>query len=105
MACVILNFFFKSFFQRKKSPFISERQKKKNFPLILFRLNVNTTVIIDASFGGKYRFVAYTYLGDLATYAFGFNNHGIGFTINYVGPKNLKLTENTFGHGYITRLA
>ncbi len=33
------------------------------------------------------RFVAFTYAGDLPTGAFGWNDRGVAFTLNYVHPK------------------
>ena len=45
---------------------------------------------------GSTRFVAFTYFGDLPTTAFGFNNHGIAFSLNYV--------KNILRHGNKTKL-
>lgn len=44
--------------------------------------DVNHTAIVTASIGSSPTFVAYTYLGDLPSGAFGFNANGIAFTLN-----------------------
>jgi len=44
--------------------------------------DVNHTAIIRARIGNQPRFVAFTYLGDLPTGAFGANANGIAFTLN-----------------------
>ena len=46
----------------------------------------NRTALVVARFGSQPAFHAYTYLGDLPSGAFAFNDAGIGFTLNYVGP-------------------
>lgn len=44
--------------------------------------DVNRTAIITAKIGRNPKFVAYTYLGDLPSGAFGFNENGVAFTLN-----------------------
>jgi hypothetical protein len=44
--------------------------------------DVNHTALVIAKIGHTPRFVGYTYLGDLPTGAIGYNDHGIGFTLN-----------------------
>lgn len=46
------------------------------------REDVNRTAIITARIGTNPKFVAYTYLGDLPSGAFGFNENGVAFTLN-----------------------
>lgn len=44
--------------------------------------DVNRTAIVTAQVGSDPEFVAYTYLGDLPSGAFGFNRAGVAFTLN-----------------------
>lgn len=44
--------------------------------------DMNHTAVITAKIGDAPRFVAYTYLGDLPSGAFGFNSKGVAFTLN-----------------------
>lgn len=44
--------------------------------------DVNHTAIVTAKIGSNPKFVAYTYLGDLPSGAFGFNANGVAFTLN-----------------------
>lgn len=44
--------------------------------------DVNRTAIVTAKIGQNPKFVAYTYLGDLPSGAFGFNDKGVAFTLN-----------------------
>lgn len=44
--------------------------------------DVNRTAIVTAKIGSNPKFVAYTYLGDLPSGAFGFNDQGVAFTLN-----------------------
>lgn len=44
--------------------------------------DVNRTAIVIARIGANPKFVAYTYLGDLPSGAFGFNQNGVAFTLN-----------------------
>ena len=46
----------------------------------------NATVLAAVRFGGQPAFTAYTYLGELPSGAFGYNDAGVGFTLNWVGP-------------------
>jgi len=48
---------------------------------------INHTFVLDAQLGGpEHRFLAFVYMGDLPSSAFGINAHGIGFSLNWVGP-------------------
>lgn len=44
--------------------------------------DVNRTAIVTAKIGNDPKFVAYTYMGDLPSGAFGFNSAGVAFTLN-----------------------
>mmetsp|Transcript_24300 Transcript_24300/g.39031 ORF Transcript_24300/g.39031 Transcript_24300/m.39031 type:complete len:323 (-) Transcript_24300:115-1083(-) len=46
-------------------------------------------------------FIAYTYMGDLPSGAFGFNSHGVGFTLNWLGPENT--VTGGLGRGFMSR--
>jgi len=54
---------------------------------------------MDAKLGGT-SFKAYTYMGELPTGGFGVNSHGIGFSLNWVGPPQ---TLPGLGRGFISR--
>eukprot|EP00644_Phytophthora_capsici_P014697 jgi/Phyca11/20989/fgenesh1_pg.PHYCAscaffold_78_\ len=45
--------------------------------------------------GNDPKFVAYTYLGDLPSGAFGFNEHGVAFTLNFVQPSEIFVEMRT----------
>ena len=47
-------------------------------------------VTIDGS-----RFYGLVYAGMLATGAFGWNEHGVGFTLNYVAPCGVRVATST----------
>ena len=51
--------------------------------------DVNHTALLDLALDGR-RFVAYSYLGNLATNVFGWNDR-IAFTLNYVSPAHALL--------------
>ena len=53
----------------------------------VYFINHNHSAIFEIKLG-KTSFVAFNYLGDLPTQAFGFNNYGIGFSINWVSTTN-----------------
>eukprot|EP00929_Paragymnodinium_shiwhaense_P086760 TRINITY_DN47202_c0_g1_i1.p1 TRINITY_DN47202_c0_g1~~TRINITY_DN47202_c0_g1_i1.p1 ORF type:complete len:426 (-),score=47.63 TRINITY_DN47202_c0_g1_i1:273-1550(-) len=64
--------------------------------------NINRTFVVDARFGaGGLRFKAFVYMGELPSGAFGVNSHGIGFTLNWVGPP--PSTRPGLGRGFISR--
>ncbi|CAK4659369.1 unnamed protein product [Aphanomyces euteiches] len=63
--------------------------------------DVNHTAIVTAKIGGNPWFTAYTYLGDLPTGAFGANEHGIAFSMNYVEPLDIEV--GGLGRGFISR--
>ncbi|TMW65341.1 hypothetical protein Poli38472_007983 [Pythium oligandrum] len=63
--------------------------------------DLNHTAIIIAKIGDKPKFVAYTYLGDLPSGAFGFNDKGVAFTLNFVQPTDTE--TGGLGRGFISR--
>ncbi|ONK75829.1 uncharacterized protein A4U43_C03F21000 [Asparagus officinalis] len=48
-------------------------------------------------------FTAYTYAGELPSCAFGFNSHGVAFTLNAVPPSNDEILEGGIGRNFISR--
>lgn len=63
--------------------------------------SLNHTIMISASFGPGKNFTGFTYAGDLTTGAFGFNNNGVGFSLNWVGP--IDVVRGGLGRGFISR--
>ena len=65
--------------------------------------DVNHTVLITApkGVGGSVPFTTYTYLGNTPTGAYGWNKHGILFTMNYVAPTNANI--NGLGRVFVAR--
>jgi hypothetical protein len=65
--------------------------------------DVGTLVLVDATFGAA-SWVAATYVGELATGAFGFSPVGaFGFSLNWVGPNDSVCPGA--GRGFVTRAA
>lgn len=64
-------------------------------------VDVNRTAIVIAKIADEPKFVAYTYLGDLPSGAFGFNEHGVAFTLNFVQPSEIFV--GGLGRGFISR--
>ncbi|KAL9230976.1 hypothetical protein vseg_006257 [Gypsophila vaccaria] len=52
---------------------------------------VGHTYLIKANFKDGLSYTAYTYVGELPSCAFGFNTHGVAFTLNAVPPLKRKL--------------
>jgi hypothetical protein len=48
--------------------------------------DVNHAAIVTATIGDRPTFVAFTYLGDLPSGAFGYNARGVAFTLNCAFP-------------------
>jgi len=57
----------------------------------------------DIALPGTSNFSAYTYAGDLATGAFGWNNNGIAFTLNAVYPNNSEVVLGGIARGFVSR--
>ena len=64
------------------------------------REDVNATALVTARWGDG-EFSAYTYMGELPSGAFGFNSHGVAFTLNWVGPTEPACPG--LGRGFISR--
>mmetsp|Transcript_17979 Transcript_17979/g.8415 ORF Transcript_17979/g.8415 Transcript_17979/m.8415 type:complete len:87 (-) Transcript_17979:123-383(-) len=61
---------------------------------------VDRNVMVKAKLGSL-EFTTYLYAGRLPTSAFGFNNHGIAYTINWVAPKTF--VSGGLGRTFISR--
>ncbi|KAH0710779.1 hypothetical protein KY284_012206 [Solanum tuberosum] len=48
-------------------------------------------------------FTAYTYAGELPSCAFGFNNHGVAFTLNSVPPCEEEIVGGAIGRNFVSR--
>ncbi|KAH7460817.1 uncharacterized protein KRP23_14523 [Phytophthora ramorum] len=64
-------------------------------------MDVNRTAVVIARIAGEPKFVAYTYLGDLPSGAFGFNENGVAFSLNFVQPS--EIFAGGLGRGFISR--
>jgi len=63
--------------------------------------DLNRTAWVTAKTSGGPTFHAYTYLGELPSGAFGYNDAGIGFTLNWVGPSQPQCPG--LGRGFLSR--
>eukprot|EP00322_Chrysochromulina_rotalis_P018641 CAMPEP_0115835776 /NCGR_PEP_ID=MMETSP0287-20121206/4367_1 /TAXON_ID=412157 /ORGANISM="Chrysochromulina rotalis, Strain UIO044" /LENGTH=388 /DNA_ID=CAMNT_0003289241 /DNA_START=21 /DNA_END=1187 /DNA_ORIENTATION=- len=63
--------------------------------------DVNRTALVTGRFGDGPTFEAYTYLGELPSGAFAYNDAGIGFTLNWVGPSEPQCPG--LGRGFLSR--
>ncbi|KAF1791866.1 Peptidase C45 [Phytophthora cactorum] len=76
-------------------------------------VDVNRTAIVIAKIAGEPKFVAYTYLGDLPSGAFGFNQNGVAFTLNckldrsrsvlFIVVQPSEIFVGGLGRGFISR--
>lgn len=64
---------------------------------------VGHTYLIQANFGNGHSFTAYTYAGELPSCAFGFNSHGLAFTLNSVPPREDEIVAGGIGRNFISR--
>ncbi|KAI9173606.1 hypothetical protein LWI28_003736 [Acer negundo] len=64
---------------------------------------VGHTYLIKSTLSNGLSFVAYTYAGELPSCAFGFNSHGLGFTLNSVPPVEDEIVGGGIGRNFISR--
>lgn len=64
---------------------------------------VGHTYLIKGKLGNGLCFTAYTYAGELPSCAFGFNNHGLAFTLNSVPPSEHEIVAGGIGRNFISR--
>ncbi|KAI3501369.1 hypothetical protein L1887_29235 [Cichorium endivia] len=61
------------------------------------------TYLIKANLSNGTSYTAYTYAGELPSCAFGFNNHGLAFTLNSVPPADPEIVAGGIGRNFISR--
>ncbi|XP_062147133.1 uncharacterized protein LOC133854883 isoform X2 [Alnus glutinosa] len=61
------------------------------------------TYLIKAMLPNGLSFIAYTYAGELPSCAFGFNSHGLAFTLNAVPPTEDEIVAGGIGRNFISR--
>ncbi|WJZ81945.1 hypothetical protein VitviT2T_001750 [Vitis vinifera] len=64
---------------------------------------VGHNYLIRGSLSNGLSFTAYTYAGELPSCAFGFNNHGLAFTLNSVPPSEEEIVAAGVGRNFISR--
>ncbi|XP_078431661.1 uncharacterized protein LOC144703361 [Wolffia australiana] len=64
---------------------------------------VGHTYLVKAKLSSGLSFTAYTYAGELPTCAFGFNSHGLAFTMNSVPPTVKEIEKAGMGRNFISR--
>ena len=62
--------------------------------------DIGATALVTARWGST-TWTAYTYLGELPSGAFGYNDHGLAFSLNWVGPKDAACPG--LGRGFVSR--
>ncbi|XP_044476281.1 uncharacterized protein LOC123203880 isoform X2 [Mangifera indica] len=61
------------------------------------------TYLIKCKLSNGLSFMAYTYAGELPSCAFGFNSHGLAFTLNSVPPVEDEIVAAGIGRNFISR--
>ncbi|XWS61680.1 hypothetical protein CRYUN_Cryun07bG0146700 [Craigia yunnanensis] len=64
---------------------------------------VGHTYLIKGKLSNGLSFIAYTYAGELPSCAFGFNNHGLAFTLNSVPPTEGEIVPAGIGRNFVSR--
>ncbi|KAK3021892.1 hypothetical protein RJ639_047396, partial [Escallonia herrerae] len=64
---------------------------------------VGHTYLIKGTLHTGLSFTAYTYAGELPSCAFGFNSHGLAFTLNSVPPTEDEIVAGGIGRNFISR--
>ncbi|KAG2680963.1 hypothetical protein I3843_11G123500 [Carya illinoinensis] len=64
---------------------------------------VGHTYLIKGTLANGLSFVAYTYAGELPSCAFGFNSHGLAFTLNSVPPTQEEIIAGGIGRNFVSR--
>ncbi|ERN09096.1 uncharacterized protein LOC18437235 isoform X2 [Amborella trichopoda] len=76
---------------------IAAHNEDANFSLI------GHTYLVKVKMLSGLSFTAYTYAGELPSCAFGFNNHGLAFTLNSVPPTEAEITPGGIARNFISR--
>ncbi|KAF7828186.1 hypothetical protein G2W53_019350 [Senna tora] len=64
---------------------------------------IGHTYLIKAILPNGQFFIAYTYPGELPSCAFGFNSHGLAFTLNSVAPTLDEIVAGAIGRNFVSR--
>ncbi|XP_047342251.1 uncharacterized protein LOC124945797 [Impatiens glandulifera] len=64
---------------------------------------IDHTYLIKSTLPSGLSFTAYTYAGELPSCAFGFNSHGLAFTLNSVPPLESEIDAGGIGRNFISR--
>ncbi|XP_021275556.1 uncharacterized protein LOC110410251 [Herrania umbratica] len=64
---------------------------------------VGHTYLIKGKLSNGLSFIAYTYAGELPSCAFGFNSHGMAFTLNSVPPTEDEIVPAGIGRNFVSR--
>ncbi|KAM3359417.1 putative protein isoform X2 [Capsicum galapagoense] len=64
---------------------------------------VGHTYLVKVALSNGTTFTAYTYAGELPSCAFGFNNHGVAFTLNSVPPCEEEIVVGAIGRNFVSR--
>ncbi|KAL3322098.1 hypothetical protein AABB24_039630 [Solanum stoloniferum] len=64
---------------------------------------VGHTYLVKVTLYNGTTFTAYTYAGELPSCAFGFNNHGVAFTLNSVPPCEEEIVGGAIGRNFVSR--
>ncbi|KAJ8645990.1 hypothetical protein MRB53_007738 [Persea americana] len=64
---------------------------------------INHVYLIKATLPNGLSFTAYTYAGELPSCAFGFNSHGLAFTLDAVPPLEEEIAAGGIGRNFISR--
>ncbi|XP_059287073.1 uncharacterized protein LOC132040451 [Lycium ferocissimum] len=64
---------------------------------------VGHTYLVKVTLSNGTTFTAYTYAGELPSCAFGFNNHGVAFTLNSVPPCEEEIVAGAIGRNFVSR--
>ncbi|XP_038724552.1 uncharacterized protein LOC120016050 [Tripterygium wilfordii] len=64
---------------------------------------IGHTYLIKGTMSSGVSFIAYTYAGELPSCAFGFNSHGLAFTLNSVPPSQDEIAAGGIGRNFVSR--
>ncbi|XP_009626292.1 uncharacterized protein [Nicotiana tomentosiformis] len=64
---------------------------------------VGHTYLVKVTLSNGTSFTAYTYAGELPSCAFGFNIHGVAFTLNSVPPCEEEIVAGAIGRNFVSR--
>ncbi|KAL3351814.1 hypothetical protein AABB24_020077 [Solanum stoloniferum] len=68
-----------------------------------FPFSLYSSYLVKVKLSNGTTFTAYTYAGELPSCAFGFNNHGVAFTLNSVPPCEEEIVGGAIGRNFVSR--